>query len=102
MLDDHKIIEAICRKYTNANDISQALILVTTIQKTKSSYIWKKQDLQNELIINLQKIDKDILELQNRCPHYSTTYYGDPSGGNDSYTCCDICGMSWRGNKEIE
>ena len=30
---------------------------------------------------------------QAKCDHPKTTYHPDPSGNNDSYTECDVCGM---------
>ena len=36
-------------------------------------------------------ITKGLEELHNDCPHWITTYYGDPSGGSDSYDFCEIC-----------
>ena len=41
----------------------------------------------------LAKIDKEFEALYKMCPHYETTFHGDPSGGNDSYTSCDLCGV---------
>jgi hypothetical protein len=43
------------------------------------------------------KIKKDLLkeklrEAQKKCDHPVTTYHPDPSGNNDSYTECDVCG----------
>lgn len=33
-----------------------------------------------------------LKSMQANCPHYSTTYQGDPSGNNDSHTVCNTCG----------
>lgn len=43
------------------------------------------------------KAKKDILKsilrtAQDKCKHEKTTYHSDPSGNNDSYTECDVCG----------
>lgn len=45
---------------------------------------------KHEVIIEQLRID--LCEVQKSCPHLSTTYYGDPSGGNDSFNECDHCG----------
>jgi hypothetical protein len=29
---------------------------------------------------------------QTKCTHPKTTYHPDPSGNNDSFTKCDVCG----------
>lgn len=34
----------------------------------------------------------DVTEIKKRCTHPTTTYFPDPSGNNDSYTQCDVCG----------
>ena len=42
---------------------------------------------------------KDIKEAnrvnQANCDHPIANYYGDPSGGRDSFHQCDICGKEW-------
>jgi uncharacterized protein YukE len=40
----------------------------------------------------IDKIDREIASLRSRCSHRQRTWHGDPSGGNDSYYRCDICG----------
>lgn len=37
-------------------------------------------------------VKQRIAEIEKGCPHYSTSYEGDPSGNNDSQTTCDTCG----------
>lgn len=36
-----------------------------------------------------------IKKAQGECKHWDFTYYGDPSGGNDSFHECTICGKQW-------
>lgn len=40
-------------------------------------------------------LKKGIREIQELCPHLEFTYYGDPSGGNDSHYSCDWCEKEW-------
>jgi hypothetical protein len=35
---------------------------------------------------------KEIDEIRRSCNHELTTYHPDPSGNNDSYMECEICG----------
>ncbi len=35
----------------------------------------------------------DVAEVRKSCTHPTTTYFPDPSGNNDSYTQCDVCGL---------
>jgi hypothetical protein len=51
-----------------------------------------KNDYMAEVKHQIEELNKQIREVQGQCPHIETTYYGDPSGGNDSTTLCDWCG----------
>jgi len=42
-----------------------------------------------------EELKKQEKEIQNTCPHSETTYHGDPAGGSDSYSTCDICGKEF-------
>lgn len=79
-------------------------------RKVQSQYIADKLNECEQIIKDLRRIDdkeRKLLEeynaklkalggekkmIQDKCPHYVTTYYPDPSGNNDSETTCDICG----------
>ena len=54
--------------------------------QNKLSYIWL------EYASRKSKINKKILDLQNACPHNETKYHSDPSGNNDSFHSCQVCG----------
>lgn len=43
----------------------------------------------------MAKFDEQLEDLQIECSHWETTYHGDPSGGSDSHTTCEICGRQW-------
>jgi len=40
----------------------------------------------------INELSKKLSDEQLQCSHPLTTYHGDPSGGSDSSTFCDICG----------
>jgi len=42
----------------------------------------------------IQRLKAALKELQGRCSHKQTTFFGDPAGGNDSYYRCDLCDKS--------
>lgn len=44
---------------------------------------------------NQTEIQKKISELQKTCVHISNTFHADPSGNNDSYYECLICGKNY-------
>lgn len=43
-----------------------------------------------------QDLNAAITKIQNECPHYDTTYYPDPTGNNDSFYECRLCGKEIR------
>lgn len=51
-------------------------------------YAAAKQQYSEEIAA----IDAHVSDMHARCKHWSKTYHGDPSGGSDSHTTCDICG----------
>ena len=42
----------------------------------------------------MDEISDEISKWQKLCHHQVTHYQGDPSGGSDSETICEICGVS--------
>lgn len=55
-------------------------------------YISAVETLDKEY--NAKKLGLKIIlkEAQAKCNHPRTTYHPDPSGNNDSYIECDVCG----------
>lgn len=41
-----------------------------------------------------KQFDQELTEIQFDCPHWLTRHMGDPAGGRDSCTQCEICGAS--------
>jgi len=39
----------------------------------------------------LKKLKADKEQIQNQCDHPVFSFFGDPSGGNDSFNKCDVC-----------
>ena len=39
----------------------------------------------------LKELKDTLYRIQDRCPHYDTSFESDPSGGNDSYYYCNLC-----------
>lgn len=50
--------------------------------------------IQNEASNRTQIVNTRIKLIRDGCRHEDTTYYADPSGNNDSYTQCNICGAN--------
>ena len=51
-----------------------------------------KNNLMSEYKRKVGEINVEIVYIQGNCPHIEKTYYGDPSGNNDSSMICDWCG----------
>lgn len=72
--------------------------LVKQEQDIKLKIRLRKNDIdviQKECSNKKSELYRQIMEIQKTCPHIEFTYYGDPSGGNDSHTSCDWCGKEW-------
>lgn len=61
------------------------------ILKLKNRY-YKAYD---ELKMTINEIDKEKQELRQLCLH-EWIFHSDPSGNNDSYYECNICGLEKR------
>jgi hypothetical protein len=69
---------------------------LTAIQNTAAAI----QDAQYQRAILLERHAKEIADAdrvvakaQSQCKHLVTTHHRDPSGGSDSHSTCDVCGM---------
>ena len=40
----------------------------------------------------IKKIKTEIFEIMKNCPHNKISFHSDPSGNNDSFMECSICG----------
>lgn len=67
---------------------------VDDIRRARNKLALQREDAKDALKERLRAIEQSLLAVQNTCPHYERTFHGDPSGNNDSWTCCDICGAS--------
>jgi hypothetical protein len=52
----------------------------------------RKEVMEKNYQSDLRQLDIELKQIQDKCPHKETTYYGDPSGGSDSSTECNWCG----------
>lgn len=55
-------------------------------------YVQALEKLDEEYRIQRDILRRHLQEAQSKCEHPKTTYHPDPSGNNDSYTECDVCG----------
>ncbi len=56
-------------------------------------YVEAVEALDNEYKAKHAALKATLRIAQQQCKHEKTTYHPDPSGNNDSYTECDVCGM---------
>lgn len=76
----------------------QAIAAIKMVIEAAVTYE-KIQRLHHELYLlqaqynnNVRDVNLQISELRKECKHRECRFYGDPSGNNDSYYCCQICG----------
>lgn len=74
---------------TQLSGIAEILRGVSSVNQAKAGEVARHLEV-------MDKLHLDLGELQSRCGHDLTTFYPDPSGGNDSFTECDICGLQSR------
>ncbi len=58
-----------------------------------SQYVMAIEALDEEYKAKRAAIKAKLRDAQQKCTHSKTTYYPDPSGNNDSYWQCDLCGL---------
>lgn len=56
----------------------------------------KKYELTEKYEDEIKEIEREIKTVRTICAHGKTTYHPDPSGNNDSFESCDICGAEAR------
>lgn len=51
-------------------------------------------EVQRKADARIKNLEKKLTQLQNTCSHSKTTFHSDPSGNNDSFLECEICGKT--------
>jgi hypothetical protein len=52
----------------------------------------RRAEVRDEAAKRLAAIDADLAKIRGRCRHWKSRHHGDPAGGSDSFTECEICG----------
>jgi len=55
-------------------------------------YTKAMEALQKEYDAKREYLKQKLKEAQTKCNHPKTTFHPDPSGNNDSYRECSVCG----------
>lgn len=83
----------------NIEDLGQYIYEAIEQEKTLRSERTRIQNVlihaQNVYDEAKQRHKREMNELYEECPHYETSWHGDPAGGSDSYTECSLCGKQW-------
>lgn len=87
--------EIMGRVGTNAEDMATELKRISSIQKQKFELQQKRYRAKSDYEAVLKCIAEEEKHLRENCPHYSTNFHEDPSGGRDSFTQCSHCGKQW-------
>jgi ribosome biogenesis GTPase A len=89
------LMKHILNKTSDADEIAEEINdykkVYNKILENKRIKEEKRKEFE-EFIHNLDSCRKSI---QSGCDHPTFEYSGDPSGGNDSFHRCDICGKEW-------
>jgi len=82
------LLEATPEDVTIEDWLPEVIANIQAIRKQLDTFAKMKQKFEAELDI----LEEDKQRLQEDCPHWFSVYQGDPSGGSDSYSYCEICG----------
>lgn len=99
-----KQLNLLLNKYVAENNIDTGLRLdiqeiINNLEAESNSFKDKRRKLAQQerdatavLQSTVNKVKREIKELQKKCPHRHTERHPDPSGNNDSWTECKDCG----------
>lgn len=71
--------------YKNLKDIEHVVTSMKGLNKEVEAECKRHE-------VSVKEIKGKIAALQQYCHHWSRTYHPDPSGNNDSFYECDVCG----------
>lgn len=89
------IIEQILSEYKGENiaeHLYTKLKLVETIESSIKDLKTLIEDEEAKYEKRIKEIKTCIKDWQETCKHWSKTFHPDPSGNNDSFHECNICG----------
>jgi ribosomal protein S27E len=73
--------------------ISSELKLIEEIRTALKCYKASLTDEHRRHELKRKELDEQFLKVRQKCKHWQTTFHPDPSGNNDSYYECTICGL---------
>ena len=74
-----------------ATIVSKYINMTSELNKLKNELLKNEADFISRKRVIEDKIEKIRLD----CRHPTVSRYSDPSGGNDSFHECDVCGAVW-------
>lgn len=80
--------------YTGDNlaaDLARLIKQVDTVLQERTSIDRQWRTFEDEKYAKIKELELLERDLQASCPHLESSFYGDPSGNNDSYYQCDLC-----------
>lgn len=66
------------------------------IQSLKYLYETQLKEADKEYRERCEEINKKLSLLRKECSHQNKTWNPDPSGNNDSFYSCDVCGTEGK------
>lgn len=102
---DTKVIKSLLLDYMKTNDLNNTdqltqwlydgITMFDDLYQNCQEIEKKKRDISLRYKKEIEELEKDVREYQDICCHDSTEYHGDPSGGTDSFTRCNLCGKEF-------
>ena len=80
---------------TDVKPVVTTLTMIVKLRETYQDTIQCLQKLKQQHQIEIDGMQDTIRQLRLRCDHPISTFFGDPSGGTDSFHKCDICEHEW-------
>lgn len=84
-----------------SEEIEDILIKDSILRREVQSYNAQLANLKEKYEQSVKEIKSKISELRLKCPHHETSFNQDPSGNNDSYYNCTLCGKEARNINEL-
>lgn len=96
-MDVEAVMQAIVKEY--ANDTKRIAKAWADVQKVRMRLNIVYANMQDEIArhseaMKAHRLNEQVVRAD--CPHWHRVYHGDPAGGSDSYSECDVCGETWR------
>lgn len=78
-----------------AEYLSSELEEIRKVRVGRTDIERRLKELAEAYKIKCDLMKEQLAQLRLRCKHWDFSFHGDPSGGNDSFHRCEVCGKEW-------